>query len=202
MNKLNRKVLSRSLSFLFLAFILLLVHPVCTYTQQRPFPSNWPWRGVTVSMLGTNDSDVERLATDIKVNSIQLSLNPRTVAKRHNMSPEKAWEANLDWADKMLDACKSHGIVGIISFSEIPLDPHAGFIQTDPEFWNSAEMLDLTVSLAQTIAKRFAHRGNELAAYEILSEPVDRSNQKIAPGPWRQLLNCCSKSQSISLQAL
>jgi len=88
-----------------------------------------------------------------------------------------------------LDACKKYGVIGILSVSQIPIDPASGLSQESRVFWEEPERLMEAINIARSLAQHFHERGNELGAYEILNEPVIRDGSKIEfPKAWPGLL--------------
>lgn len=166
--------------------LLLLVFSLSAWADSPP---NWPWRGITIGSFGGDNDiiEIKRLAK-LHVNAVALALSVRSTAEFENMTPEGAWNTNIMWADSMLDACKRYGIEGIITFTEVPIDPSKGYNETKPEFWENPFSREEAVRLAGKLAKHFSSRGKELGAYEILSEPVVYRGSKVeSPQSWPEL---------------
>lgn len=158
-------------------------------------PPNWPWRGMTISFEGsrigegTGPDDIALLKKRLKINSARITLDVRTYSKRFNISPEAAWEKNLAWADRMLDACKAANVTAILSISQFPIDPALGYIQDSPEFWNDPAQLDEALRRVRLLAEHFRNRGTELGAYEVLNEPVLREGRSVrVPPQWPAMM--------------
>lgn len=159
-------------------------------------PPNWPWKGVTMSFEGnskeklTGPEDIALLKKRLNINSVRLSLDVRLYAKRYNVSPDAAWDKNLEWADSMLDACKAANITAILSISQFPIDPALGYIQDSPQFWNNPAQLDEALRRVRLLAEHFKGRGNELGAYEVLNEPLLREGSSVkVPPQWPAMMN-------------
>ncbi len=170
-------------------YVLLMLLLCASQARAGDTPPNWPWRGITiVSTDGDNDPvEIEKLAK-LHVNAVALALNIRNTAEFEKMMPEDAWNANIAWADRMLDACKRHGITGIITFFQVPFDPSKGYTEISPTFWDSASNREEAVQIAGRLARHFKSRGDELGAYEILSEPVVYRGKKVeTPASWPEL---------------
>ncbi len=153
------------------------------WAEETELPPNWPWRGIVLqSCCGNINEDDLALLAKLNVNAVLLNLKVRFHAKINHLPPEEAWNQSLLWADKMLDACKEHGIVGIVRLNEIPIDPTLGITEREPGFWDSQEKLHEAVELAGKLAQHYRSRGSELGAYVILSEPVVQINgEQIRP---------------------
>ena len=156
-----------------------------------PRPPNWPWRGISIdSFGGGNDVGEIDFLAGLGVNAVQLNLSMRSTAEYEHMSPEAAWRKNVEWADLMLDACAKHGMVGIVSLFQFPLDPTLSLNQESPGFWDAPAQLDQATGQVAALADHFKRRGREFAAYDILSEPlVVRSSGQEIPAQWAALRN-------------
>ncbi|HQT26707.1 MAG TPA: cellulase family glycosylhydrolase, partial [Burkholderiales bacterium] len=165
--------------------LILLVYALSAHAG-NVLPPNWPWRGITiVSNDGDNDPiEIEKLSK-LHVNAVALSLNIRNTAQFENMTPEEAWNTNILWADRMLDACRRYGITGIITLFQVPYDPSKVYTEISPAFWDNPSNRGEAVRIAGKLAQHFRSRGAELGAYEILSEPVVYRGKKVeSPESW------------------
>ena len=151
-------------------------------------PKNWPWIGGNLNFSAPSDSRPLMVNFWAKkgANAIQIKLTPRRMAKRMGWSGEKAWQQSLLWADRVLDYCKKNGIVGIITFVQVPIEPELGLTQQSLEFWESAELKQKALSRIGETVQHFAERGDELAAYEFINEPLVRlsSGKVYTPKDW------------------
>ncbi len=154
----------------------------------REFPLNWPWKGVTVNNLSVQPSDIADIKNILtELNSVRLTIKPRLLALRYNYGHEEAWKRSMVWLDQMLDVCKSQGISAIISVNEFPINPDYGLKQFSPQFWRSKKHRDDVIHRVKLLTKQFSTRGSELAAFEVLSEPVEHSNNTVKlPKEWPQ----------------
>ncbi len=152
-------------------------------------PYGWPWRGIAItSASSTDEKDIEYLAS-IHVNSIEIQLDTRLVAERYHLSPDDALSRDIKWANSILDACKKTGITGVLSISQIPIDPKAGITQESSSFWDDPEKRSEAVRIAAILAGNFKNRGTELGGYEILNEPVVwRGKNAAMPQSWLELM--------------
>lgn len=150
-------------------------------------PPGWPWRGVTLESSGTAD-DISKLAA-MNVNAIAIQLNVRQIAESKRLTPKEAWDDRLAWADQMVQACKKHGIVCNISMFQFPIDPALRLSQDSPEYWSDPNLQKQTVELVGRLAEHFKDIGDELGAYDILSEPLVRSpnSKQQTPKEWPAL---------------
>src|SRR3989304_6662790 len=167
-----------------LAFLFTAGLPACP-----ELPPDWPWKGVAMTSLSAKPSDVALVKERLNLNSVRITLDVRLYADRMGLSPEAAFDENIQWASSMLDACKSAGVTGIISMSQFPIDPSKGLTQESPEFWGSQAELAEVRAIAGRIAGYFKGRGAELGGYEFLNEPLVRtSSDARVPPQWPELM--------------
>ena len=172
-----------------IAMFLLLPGEVSAATAT---PHGWPWRGVVLEGVATPE-DIKKLAGG-GANSVAILLSPRTWAIRQKLTPQQAWQYSLNYADTILDACRSYGMTGILSISQIPTDPASGLGQESREFWENPAKLQEANNIASSLAQHFHTRGKELAAYEILNEPLIREGSKVEkPKAWHGLVQTMVK---------
>lgn len=154
-------------------------------------PKSWPWIGVTTDNLSFTPEELVALKKQLpKMNSIRLTLLARQTAERKHLSPDDAWKDMSMWANKMLDVCAKNNIVAVISINQFPVDPTTTIDQNNPEFWSSPIEQNNVVQYVERMSKEFTSRGDELAAFEVLSEPfVAINKQPIQPKEWPSLMN-------------
>jgi hypothetical protein len=174
----------RSLQFILL--IIGLVAAPATVVTGGVKPPNWPWRGVVVNSCCSGvDADSVPTIAGFGANAILLDIRARSRARLPGALPEKAWAESLNWVDRMLDACKKHGLVGIVRLTQLPIDPKKGFNEKSPQFWARDGDWHDAVRLAGVLGERFRSRGAELGAYAILSEPAMRfEGRTVKPSNW------------------
>lgn len=174
---------------LFILVLSLLIFNTTSWGAEQNLPPNWPWRGIVIHSCcgGAGPEDIAMLA-DLNVNAVMLNLKVRFQATGGKSSIQEVWQENIAWADKMLDACKKHGITANIRLNEIPIDPIYGLTERSAGFWNNPERYNEAVKLAGQLAEHFKSRGDELGAYTILSEPTEvNGSAKKQPTVWPRL---------------
>jgi hypothetical protein len=142
--------------------------------QRKSLPPAWPWRGISIQSEQSTSEDIDYLAS-IGVNFIRIQMKPPIVARKKKMQPLQAFEAELNWADSMVSACARNGITSMIAFNHLVLDPSSEWDETSPAFWSDKSIRDSLSNLVEIVVKRFATRGQEVCAYEVMSEPVVKS---------------------------
>lgn len=181
----------------WIAICLLLLFSTA-YADAQPrdsIPANWPWRGVNLGFHdGATTADLKRFHNRLRINAVRLQITARKYAMRTGVSGEQAFLQGLEWADAMLDVCEKLGVSVLLDVSDFPMDPLRPD-QTSPAFWKNRRAKDGVVNLVQKLVEHFKNRGNELAAYGIMSEPVirERKKSRVPPG-WPDLLSRIVKS--------
>lgn len=165
----------------YLILFLLIGSSIAHAAQD--LPPNWPWRGIAMDG-NSHEIDIVKLAK-LHVNAVELVLSIRNEAQYGSMTPDEAWNTVIMWADSMLDTCKQYGVVGIVTFSDMLVDPALPRADS-PDFWENPKRLEESLHLVGKLAKHFSARGKELGAYEILSEPLVRKPPDIqeTPSQW------------------
>jgi len=152
-------------------------------------PIQWPWRGININNLDGTRANIEIDKERLNVNSVRLEIVPRFLAKQLNLTPQEAWDRSMRWVGEMLDGCKQHKVVCIVAMQEFPTNPHLGIKQDTSEYWSNEALLRETLDLIADVARRFGNRGEELAAYHFLSEPLQRAgNTAMVPKMWPQFI--------------
>lgn len=154
----------------------------------REVPQGWPWHGVSMGVLSATPDGVARFKKNLGVNVIRLQLKSRHYAVRNKASADEARKHTFEWADSMLDECAKHGVKAIINVSHFPVDSSKSNQRTEM-FWEDPKQIEeVKREVARTI-EHFKNRGNELIAYDFMSEPVLKSGGKvIQPPKWPALL--------------
>lgn len=157
---------------------------------QDSLPHDWPWKGVSIEFPGGGVSDLERYRGRLPINVVRLNIDARRYAEINHVDSTHALQNAMDWTDSMLDACASLGIGAVVQINHFPIDPTVHVLMSDPVFWESADSQNEIISVSRELVERFSRRGGELAAYQIVSEPVVYiSGRAIAPPQWPELLN-------------
>lgn len=151
-------------------------------------PPKWPWHGVSMGFPEATPKDLERYHKELGINVVRLQVKARQFAEKQAISGDKALDAGLLWADEMLDTCARLGVVAVVNISQFPLNPSEPEQKT-PEFWRRSESRRGVLTTVRHVVESLRHRGNELVAYDFMSEPVIvRGGKSIAPEPWPELL--------------
>lgn len=157
--------------------------------SDEPMPASWPWRGVSIGFPGGGVADLERYKKRLPMNVVRLNIDARRYAEMNHVGGKQALQKAMDWSDSMLDASARLGMGVVVQINHFPLDPSAPHKMGDPSFWKTDESLVEIVSVSGQLAERFHRRGAELAAYQVVSEPVMIvDGRAVAPPQWPKLL--------------
>jgi len=135
-------------------------------------PKGWPWHGVSVNNLSASPQDIARLKKRLGLNVIRLQLQPRVLVDERKLEGGKAWDESLRWLDGMLDACKSEKIGCVVNISQFLFDPRTSAKhQHEPKFWEAEVFAQEVLLWVERLSEHTKNRGDELIAFDILSEP-------------------------------
>jgi hypothetical protein len=177
---------------------LSLVYVIISYPDAGmaavSYPPNWPWRGITVISNSISEEDIRYLA-NLNVNSLEIFLNTRTLIKSGTFTTQQALQQSIQRADFILNTAKKYGMTCVITMSHFPISSDSPDMQNTRDFWDSKAYYQEVVETAKILARHFRKRGNELGAYELISEPLVVDNQKTKrPDSWLSLMNDIVKS--------
>jgi hypothetical protein len=161
-----------------------------TTANASEMPKSWPWIGVTTDNLNFTPEELTALKKQLpRMNSIRLTLLARQTAERKHLTPAETWKDMAAWTNKMLDVCAKNNIVAIVSINQFPVDPATYINQDSPDFWSNATERRSVITYVEQMAKDFTSRGDELGAFEVMSEPfVAVNKQPLQPKEWPSLM--------------
>jgi hypothetical protein len=139
--------------------------------SSKKYPVGWPWKGVSVQSGKSDYKDIQILK-EAGVNFVRIQLKPCKRTDNGKISPTDAFYNELIWTDKILDECKKQNITAMIAYNLFVLDPNNSVDDKSAEFWQGNKYLDSAYAQIEIICKRYKNRGNELSAYEFMSEPA------------------------------
>jgi aryl-phospho-beta-D-glucosidase BglC (GH1 family) len=189
MSRATIKQMLKNTVYVFIALFGIQLCDGVASAQTVNNPPNWPWHGVSMQFSNNGSpEDIKRYHRELRINVVRLQVTARQYADKTGVSGEEALNAGLRWADLMLDTCANLGITAIINMSHFPLAPSKPR-QTTAEFWKNTEDQKEVIKLAGKIASHFKRRGPELAAYDIMSEPVlVEGRSSLSPPLWPDML--------------
>jgi len=158
-----------------LGFKIIKQNKVCNteYVKaiSKKYPVGWPWKGVSVQSGKSDYRDIAILK-EAGANFVRIQLKPCKRTDNGKISPIDAFYNELLWTDKILDECKKQNITAMIAYNMFVLDPNDPVDDKSSEFWQGNKYLDSSYAQIDIICKRYKNRGNELCAYEFMSEPA------------------------------
>lgn len=188
-NYLSLLKISRVL-FLFAIMFWVASCDTKAIVESENNPDGWPWKAVTIVFPGGGIDDLENYKKKLNINFVRLNVNVKRYAKVNRLAVDDAWKDAMIWSNSMLDVCERIGIRATVEINHFPLDPAIKFKKNSYKFWSNNHLLNEVVSTAGELAKQLSIRGNELAAYQILSEPVViRYGRATTPPQWTNVLD-------------
>jgi hypothetical protein len=143
------------------------VNAIATKTK----PKGWPWKGISIQSGRADYKDIEFLHKT-GFNFVRIQLKPAKRTDNGRIAPTEAFYNELEWTDKILDECKKYNMTAMIAYNYFILDPKVEVDEKAEEFWQGNKYLDSAYSQIDIICKRYKNRGDELSAYEFMSEPA------------------------------
>ena len=184
------------LSCLFLLFLSAACNqgasPLSDGEATKNLPSNWPWRGVNLNCgVGSNitEWDIKNIKQH-ELNMVHILLNPPRA--RSKSSANEVFDLLMQETEQILEYCKKYELTAVVSFHKFPFDPSKNFRQSSTKFWYNPEEVKTALSFFEQGVKRLSRYGNELAAYEFISEPILRdSKEERIPKNVREVTLAC-----------
>lgn len=150
------------------ALMATISMPSSVFADIVKLPPNWPWHGVNISALNGKNTDLVRYKHELNINMVRLHFNNHSFK---GMSSKVVINTSFQWLDQILDDCAKLGITAVINLDFFPLGEGAK-IKSTPEFWNNQKYRNEMVEVTRKFAAHFKSRGRELAAYDVISEPL------------------------------
>jgi len=117
-------------------------------------------------------------------NVIRLQLHPARYASRMKQKFTEAWPACLSQLEEQVKLAGQAGLKVVVDLHEPPF-PEAKFER--PEFWNRTDLADSFSMVWTDIATRLLPYKETIWGYDLLNEPLDRTQLPNAPIQWRPL---------------
>lgn len=151
--------------------------------KTKSHPKGWPWKGISMQSGKSDYKDIQYLSS-CGINFVRLQLKPCKRTENGKIKPTDAFYNELAWTDKVLDECKKYHITAMIAYNFFVLDPNNKVDDKSDEFWQGNTFLDSAYSQINIICQRYKNRGDELCAYEFMSEPAiggDEISRAVSP---------------------
>jgi aryl-phospho-beta-D-glucosidase BglC (GH1 family) len=142
-------------------------------------------RGATMEGKSLTEKDMADFAAT-GANLVRFQYDSGPVQKNLAL-PYVINEANFAILSRNLDWCKKYHLNCVIVAIHVP-----GLgkpITSDDPLWNDPRYSDLAVSMWSQLAQRLAHRGSEIAGYDLMNEPiVPASARRGSAGDWNAVV--------------
>jgi endoglucanase len=122
-------------------------------------------------------------------NVVRLQLNPVGMAKPFNLPFWDAWPKVLDEIEQTVKNANKYGIHVVIDLHAPPMPNimDGKDLSDQPELWHDPQLDASFLRFWTDVAKRLKPYGNGIWGYDLLNEPLDRSQLPWAPKQWRPL---------------
>ncbi len=118
-------------------------------------------------------------------NVIRMQMSPAKYATKWNKSFWDAWPSYLDKIEKQVKYAQNAGLKVVVDLQKPPFQSVDDFEQA--EFWDRSDLEATFCKFWEEIAKRLLPYKNALWGYDILNEPLDRSQLPAVTRQWRPL---------------
>lgn len=142
--------------------------------NSQVYPKNWPWKGLCINPGNINiQRDLYRIK-QLGANFISVYMKPSYYCRNLKIEFSEGFEKSVEFADSVLDECKSQNISAMLYFSDISPKLKSG----ENDFWEDTTEINITLGRIKQIISHFKHRGDELQAYQFIGEPIQKVNGK------------------------
>jgi aryl-phospho-beta-D-glucosidase BglC (GH1 family) len=148
----------------------------------KEHPSPAVVRGFMVGSFGQKD------AQDLKAwgaNVIRLQFSPASFAYRMNKDIWEAWPELLNQLETKVRIARDNGLKVVLDLHQPPFQNVKSFDYA--EFWSRTDLEGPFCKLWTDVAKRFQPYKESIWGYDILNEPLDRTQLPGVTKEWRPL---------------
>lgn len=118
-------------------------------------------------------------------NVIRIQIFPARYATKWNQNFWDAWPSYLDYLVQKVEYVKNAGLKVVIDLQEPPFQQVNNFDQA--EFWNRKDLEERFCKVWSGIAERLLPYKETIWGYDILNEPLDRSQLPSVARQWKPL---------------
>jgi hypothetical protein len=171
-------------------FSILLI-TLISLSQANEYPNHWPWRGVNVPVdVIENENGIFQELSNININAIRINTDYGELMKSHHLDPDQASDYSIEQIDKLLNETAKHNMTTMIGIESFPLKGQECQSKLKPVFWKTQSCIDQMYQFANKLTLHFRSRGDELVAYQFISEPVVLINNNAElPKNWGEIQN-------------
>jgi endoglucanase len=118
-------------------------------------------------------------------NVIRIQMSPAGYANRRNEKLWEAWPSFLDQLEGQIKRAKQAGLKVVVDLHSPPFQNVGSFER--PEFWNREDLAETFCKVWTDISTRLLPYKDVIWGYDLLNEPLDRSQLPEATKQWRPL---------------
>ena len=118
-------------------------------------------------------------------NVIRIQMLPAKFASNLGKPFLDAWPSFLDQLEQQVLSAEQQGLKVVVDLHEPPFDSLAGF--DDNSFWNRSDLEPALIKAWHDIAERLLPHRNSIWGYDLLNEPLNRSQLPGVATQWRPL---------------
>lgn len=155
------------------------------------YPSNWPWRGVNipVDILDREKDIVQELST-VNINAVRIHVNYKKLMKLYRLNDREAIELSVKMIEKLLMQLAEKNMTAILGIENLPQVELNCKSKLEPVFWKTSRCIEKIYGVAELLTSHFKNKGDELSAYQFISEPVVTINEQAKrPENWVEIQN-------------
>ena len=143
------------------------------------YPTYWPWRGVNIPVdILEREKDVIKDLRKAKVNAVRIHMDYKKLMKLYQLDSNEVLELSITMTDNLLNQLAKNNMTAMLGIEVFPQEDLECNSKLDPIFWETKNCIDKMYEVAEKLTSYFKSRGNELAAYQFISEPVVKIDGK------------------------
>ncbi|MGH8426814.1 MAG: glycoside hydrolase family 5 protein [Gammaproteobacteria bacterium] len=149
-------------------------------------PPYWPWRGVTMVYTGASGpqpSDIDEFVNQFGINSVHLYPHLLKFGPSQGLSDSQAWSQAMQWLDVMIAECRKDHVIAIVHLRSFPKPGGGYYNQHLASFWNNPAAVNEIYTQVAALVKHLDSYGNDLVAFDIISEPVMKTSFGVESPP-------------------
>ncbi len=150
------------------------------FAREHPSPSI-----VRGFLIGGNNQQDYNDANAWGANVIRMQVFPARYATSRNKNFWDAWPSFLDQLEKQVKQAKQAGLKVVVDLHQPPFQGVANFEWA--EFWNRTDLEETFSRVWSEIASRLLPYKETIWGYDLLNEPLDRSQLPAVTKQWRPL---------------
>jgi len=171
------------------SFYILSENSTQVKINNNVMPYNWPWRGTSIpaDVLVKHPNTITELK-NLGANFVRIHIQFNRYMKRNNIEVNQAYSELIQHTKNLLEELKDSNITAELGFEDIP-PFHSGCTdKLDPLYWSNQNCISDIYDTVEKISLHFANYGNEIGAYQFISEPVTKLlGISVLPETWNKI---------------